>query len=121
MIGDRHDLSSQAYQGGGRQLSSQVLSSLKSIALGDFSPDFTLYLDIDPEIGLERARGRGELDRIEKNDLSFFVRTREKYLQLAKADNRISIIDAGQSMEQVAGDIRSSLGAWLSTLNEQNS
>ncbi len=121
VIGDRHDLSSQAYQGGGRQLSSQVLSSLKSIALGDFSPDFTLYLDIDPEIGLERARGRGELDRIEKNDLSFFVRTREKYLQLAKADNRISIIDAGQSMEQVAGDIRSSLGVWLSTLNEQNS
>lgn len=71
VLGDRHDLSSQAYQGGGRQIDPQIMASLKHTALGDFKPNLTLYMDIDPKVGLERARGRGELDRIEKMDLSF--------------------------------------------------
>lgn len=113
VIGDRHDLSSQAYQGGGRQIDKHVMSSLKEIALGDFKPDFTLYLDIDPKLGLERARGRGELDRIEKMDISFFERTRERYLELANSDSSIVIIDASQDMESVQADIRHAVQAWL--------
>ena len=81
VVGDRHDLSSQAYQGGGRQLDASLLATLKQAVLGDFAPDFTLYLDIDPAVGLARARGRGELDRIERQNLDFFHRTRAKYLQ----------------------------------------
>ncbi len=65
VVGDRHDMSSQAYQGGGRQIALSTMQNLKQTALGDFKPDLTLYLDIDPKLGLERARGRGELDRIE--------------------------------------------------------
>ena len=42
------------------------------MVLGDFEPDFVLYLDIDPAEGLARARGRGELDRIEQQGLDFF-------------------------------------------------
>jgi len=76
VVGDRHDFSSQAYQGGGRQIARETMSSLKELALGSFSPDLVLYLDLDPRVGLERARGRGELDRIEKMDISFFERTR---------------------------------------------
>ena len=101
VIGDRHDMSSQAYQGGGRQIDESVMSSLKQIAIGDFKPDFTLYLDIDPKLGLERARGRGELDRIEKMDLSFFERTRASYLKIAESDDSVAIIDASQSIEGV--------------------
>ncbi|MDW6001326.1 dTMP kinase [Vibrio mangrovi] len=114
VIGDRHDLSSQAYQGGGRQIDLRMIQQLKMSALGDFEPDFTLYLDIDPEVGLERARGRGELDRIEKMDLSFFERTREQYLRLANADERIQIISAEQPLAYVQQDIQDVLMAWLS-------
>ncbi|MFY8272570.1 dTMP kinase [Pseudoalteromonas sp. SSDWG2] len=101
VLGDRHDLSSQAYQGGGRGVSEQVMAFLSDYVLGGMRPDLTLYLDIDPAIGLERARGRGELDRIEQEDVSFFERTREKYLALAAHDERIHIIDASQSMADV--------------------
>jgi dTMP kinase len=113
VVGDRHDLSSQAYQGGGRQIDPHVMSSLKDIALDGFKPDFTLYLDIDPQVGLERARGRGELDRIEKMDLSFFQRSREKYLELASQDDTIVVIDASQSIEAVTNDIKAAINQWL--------
>lgn len=113
VIGDRHDLSSQAYQGGGRQIDADIMSSLKQIALGSFKPDFTLYLDIEPRLGLERARGRGELDRIEKMDISFFERTRERYLNLASEDSSIVTIDASQDIDSVQADIRQAVKAWL--------
>ncbi|WP_112478347.1 dTMP kinase [Vibrio variabilis] len=113
VVGDRHDLSSQAYQGGGRQIDADIMSSLKQIALGSFKPDFTLYLDIEPRLGLERARGRGELDRIEKMDISFFERTRERYLDLASEDSSIVTIDASQEIDSVQADIRQAVRAWL--------
>ncbi|EJL9323491.1 dTMP kinase [Vibrio cholerae] len=117
VVGDRHDMSSQAYQGGGRQIVPSTMQSLKQTALGDFKPDLTLYLDIDPKLGLERARGRGELDRIEKMDISFFERARERYLELANSDDSVVMIDAAQSIEQVTADIRRALQDWLSQVN----
>ncbi|HAS8089581.1 TPA: dTMP kinase, partial [Vibrio vulnificus] len=90
----------------------------RDTALGEFKPAFTLYMDIDPKVGLERARGRGELDRIEKMDISFFERTRQRYLELAKSDASIVTINAEQSIEQVANDIRSALNLWLEQLQD---
>lgn len=116
VIGDRHDLSSQAYQGGGRQISNELLQGLKKAVLGDFKPDFTLYLDIDPKVGLARARGRGELDRIEKEDISFFVRTRDAYQTLANADSTIMTINAEQSMENVHSDVKDTVSDWLNSV-----
>lgn len=113
VIGDRHDLSSQAYQGGGRGIDRQLMTSLRDTVLGDFYPDFTLYLDLPPEIGLARARSRGELDRIEQESLDFFRRTRARYQELAAADPRIVTIDASQSMDNVHQSIRSALQHWL--------
>ncbi|EKO3463551.1 dTMP kinase [Vibrio fluvialis] len=113
VVGDRHDMSSQAYQGGGRQIARETMQSLKQTTLGAFKPDFTLYLDIDPKVGLERARGRGELDRIEKMDISFFERTRERYLELAAADDSVVTINAEQTIEQVTYDIKQALENWL--------
>lgn len=113
VVGDRHDMSSQAYQGGGRQISTDILHSLRDITLQDFRPDLILYLDIDPKLGLERARGRGELDRIEKMDLSFFERTRAAYLDIAENDSNVIIINAGQTVECVQSDISNALNHWL--------
>ncbi|EHK90903.1 dTMP kinase [Aggregatibacter actinomycetemcomitans] len=112
VVGDRHDLSSQAYQGGGRQLGKALLNTLKQTVLGDFEPDLTLYLDIDPAVGLARARGRGELDRIEQQNLDFFHRTRARYLELVKNNPKAVIIDAAQPVEQVRADIKSAVKNW---------
>jgi len=116
VVGDRHDMSSQAYQGGGRQIPRQTMQSLKQTTLGDFKPDLTLYLDIDPKVGLERARGRGELDRIEKMDISFFERTRERYLEIAGSDDSVIVVNAEQTIDKVAQDIKSALKQWLKSV-----
>ncbi|QOH78656.1 dTMP kinase [Plesiomonas shigelloides] len=113
VIGDRHDLSSQAYQGGGRQIDPVLLQTLRDTVLGDFRPDLTLYLDIAPALGLQRARQRGELDRIEQQDLSFFERTRVRYLELAQNDPNTRIIDAGQALPVVTAAIEATLNQWL--------
>jgi len=113
VVGDRHDLSSQAYQGGGRGMDIRLMAQLKQSVLGDFAPDLTLYLDVTPEIGLQRARSRGALDRIEQESLNFFTRTRERYLTLAAADESIKTIDATQDIEGVSAAIRQTLAQWL--------
>ena len=79
------------------------------MVLGDFEPDFVLYLDIDPAEGLARARGRGELDRIEQQGLDFFHRTRQRYLELVQNNPKATIINAGQPLEQVQEDIQSAV------------
>ncbi|WP_421204921.1 dTMP kinase [Aeromonas sp. 601027] len=114
VVGDRHDLSSQAYQGGGRGIDAQLIGAIKQAVLGNFKPDLTLYLDIDPALGLQRARHRGELDRIEMEQLSFFERTRTRYLELAAKDDSIVVIDAAQTPEQVKAAIERALDHYLS-------
>ncbi|HHQ4748361.1 TPA: dTMP kinase [Aeromonas veronii] len=114
VVGDRHDLSSQAYQGGGRGIDAQLIGAIKQAVLGNFKPDLTLYLDIDPALGLQRARHRGELDRIELEQLSFFERTRTRYLELAAKDDSIVVIDAAQTPEQVKMAIERALDHYLS-------
>ena len=113
VIADRHDLSSRAYQGGGRQLGDAKLQALKQLVLGDFSPDLTLLLDLDPEIGLERARARGELDRIEQEAMTFFQRTRARYLEIAEQERGIKVIAADQPMADVHQALINALEAEL--------
>ncbi|ABV37255.1 dTMP kinase [Shewanella sediminis HAW-EB3] len=104
VLGDRHNLSSLAYQGGGRGLM-DLVEVVSHATLGEFKPDLTIYLDIDPELGLSRAASRGELDRIEKQELAFFERARGTFLSFASKDDSIAVIDAGQTMAEVHKDI----------------
>ena len=104
VLGDRHNLSSLAYQGGGRGLM-PLVQVVSKATLGDFKPDLTIYLDIDPAQGLQRAAKRGELDRIEKQALDFFERARATFLSFAVEDDTIAVIDAGQTMAEVHKDI----------------
>ncbi|MEC4724853.1 dTMP kinase [Shewanella sp. D64] len=112
VLGDRHNLSSLAYQGGGRGLM-PLVESVSRATLGDFKPDLTIYLDIDPKLGLTRAANRGELDRIEVEEIHFFERARQTFLSYAQQDDSIEVIDAGQSMAEVHKDI-------LALLQEQD-
>ncbi|MBU1312212.1 MAG: dTMP kinase [Gammaproteobacteria bacterium] len=109
VLADRHDMSSRAYQGGGRGLSDDMINPLRAMVLGDLQPDLTLYLDIDPALGLQRARMRGELDRIEQEQLAFFQRTRDKYRQIASNEANIAVIDANQPLAQVQQQISAAL------------
>ena len=113
VLADRHDLSSRAYQGGGRQIVSEIIDQIRAVVVKDTRPDLTLYLDIDPEIGLKRALARGELDRIEQEKLDFFKRTRQKYLEIAATDSSIVVIDASKPLEQVQQALTDTLSAWF--------
>ena len=112
VVGDRHNMSSQAYQGGGRGLA-DLVDNVASAILGDFEPDFTIYLDIEPSIGLERARERGALDRIEQLDIDFFHRTRERYVSLVKDNPKAVLINAEPAIEQVSADIQQAVENFL--------
>ncbi|MDK9789959.1 dTMP kinase [Vibrio sp. D431a] len=113
VIGDRHDLSTRAYQGGGRGIPDETIEVISNLTLDGFKPDLTIYMDVEPKIGLERARGRGELDRIEQMDLEFFERVRAKYLELATSDPNTIIIDASKDIKSVQNDIMIKLSLWL--------
>ena len=113
VIGDRHDLSSRAYQGGGRQFDDRIMNAIADVTLKGFTPDLTLYLDITPELGLARAQARGELDRIELEKIEFFQRVRNKYLELATASETTDIIDASQDMLSVHNDVAKVIEAFI--------
>ena len=117
VVGDRHNWSSLAYQGGGRGIDLHLIEEIKRVSLGDFKADLTLYLDIDPELGLSRARGRGELDRIERQAISFFERTRAVFLSLVATDKNAFTIDASQTPEFVEKAIFSQLDNWLASIH----
>lgn len=115
VLADRHDWSSQAYQGGGRGISADKLQALANIVLNGLEPDLVLYLDIEPEVGLARAKGRGELDRIEQEALEFFVRTRQKYLELVNQSTYAVKIDAGNPIPLVHSSLNEALDKFLGT------
>lgn len=118
VIGDRHDLSSRAYQGGGRGFDEKIMNTISDITLKGFKPDLTLYLDIDPHIGLSRAKARGDLDRIELEQMEFFIRVHQKYRELADQDSSIVSIDASQTMAQVHQDIIEEVQQFMSTIEQ---
>jgi dTMP kinase len=113
VLGDRHDMSSLAYQGGGRQLDQALIMPIRNAVLKGFEPDLTILMDLDPKIGLARAAARGTLDRIEREQIEFFERTRAVYLSLAKNNPKVIVIDASKDLENVQLQITTQLTTWL--------
>lgn len=110
VLSDRFTDATYAYQGGGRGLSKSIIEQLEQLVQGDLRPDLTLILDIDVQLGLDRARQRGELDRFESETISFFEQVRAAYRQRAlAAPKRYALVDAGQSLSKVQADIDSLL------------
>lgn len=106
VISDRFTDATYAYQGGGRGLSAESIAKLETLVQQELRPDLTFILDLDPAVGLERARQRASLDRFEQEKIGFFERVRQCYLQRAMAEpQRCVVIDAGRPLEQVQEDI----------------
>ena len=103
---DRFTDATYAYQSGGRGIAAASVRSLEKLVQGTLRPDCTLLLDAPVNIGMERARGRGELDRFEREQVDFFERVRATYLQLAQeGGGRYRLVDAAQPLERVQQQI----------------
>lgn len=105
VVADRFELSTLAYQGGGRQMDKEMINQLSAFCLQGFKPDLTLYLDITPEIGMQRVNLRGAFDRIEQQALSFFQRVHETYAQHINEDVSVRVVDASLPLPQVQAQI----------------
>jgi dTMP kinase len=113
VISDRFTDASYAYQGGGRQIDWQSIVDLEQMVLKGMKPNLTLWLDCPADIGLARARQRGELDRIETENFAFFERCRAAYARRLSDDpKRMVRLDA-------SGSIASVSAALVKTLEER--
>lgn len=121
VISDRFADSTVAYQGYGRGLDPKLLHSFNQAAIGEYGPDLTILLDIEPEIGLKRAMMRNMREqkvrqegRFEAEALSFHKKVREGYLTLAMLHrSRIRVVDASRSPEEVEKDIAAAVDAYM--------
>ncbi|MEL6470793.1 MAG: dTMP kinase [Cyanobacteria bacterium J06623_4] len=117
---DRYTDSTVAYQGYGRQLDLSLIDTLNQIATGGLKSDLTLWLNVAPEVGLARAKKRGQADRIEQASQAFHQRVSTGFTALATAiptgpegeqanyssSGPTVEIDANQSLETVTAQIQ---------------
>ena len=109
IICDRFVDSSIAYQAYGRKLGDMV-EKVNAYAVDGTLPDMTIFLDLDPEIGKARVGERGESDRLELEKMDFHYRVYNGYKAVAAANpERIQVIDANRSIEEIRDDIYSRL------------
>ena len=106
VICDRFTDASFAYQGGGRGVDNKKIEKLENLVQGSFTPDLTILLDLDPELGLQRAAKRSEKDRFEQEKIQFFQRVRAAYLHRAEAQpKRFRVINGNDDVSAIAEKI----------------
>ena len=108
---DRFTDSTEAYQGGGRQLGSERVLDLHRLICGDLQPDLTLLLLPSLESSLARARNRNERiaaqtgqdeNRFEQEQGEFFKRVWDKYREIARREpDRVVLIEGNLSIDEV--------------------
>jgi dTMP kinase len=108
---DRFTDSTEAYQGGGRELGSEVVLELHRLICGDLQPDLTLLLLPSLDKSLERARRRNDRvaeqsgpdeSRFESEQDAFFRRVWEKYREIAlRASDRVVAVEGDLSIDDV--------------------
>ena len=113
VISDRFADSSRAFQGVAGNLGIDVVDRIHEEALGDFNPELTLILDLDPEISLSRADARGGAeDRFEQKGIEYQARVREGFRQLAEMTPQSrKLIDASGTMDEVSQKVLDCINA----------
>lgn len=115
IFSDRYIDSTYAYQGAGRGISQDDLDNFINV-LNFPIPDLTIFLDLSITEGIKRVEKRGEVDRFEEEEVSFFEKIRQFYLETAKKNSkRFFVIDASQSMDEVFNIAKDKI---INTLNE---
>lgn len=111
IICDRFVYSSLVYQGLGRNLGINFIDRLNKPVIEGFYPDKIIYLDLEPEIGLERIKKNNrEINRLDNEKLDFYKKCREGFLHLANNEpDKFIIINANQSERKVFQDIKNNL------------
>jgi dTMP kinase len=108
---DRFTDSTEAYQGGGRQLGREVVRQLHNVLCRGLWPDLTILMDSDLSFCVSRARRRNKSaeqdeNRFERESRAFFTRVRDGFLEIARREpGRVVMIDARPSIEVVHGEI----------------
>ena len=107
VLTDRFLDASFAYQGAGQGLGVDRVGELAQWLLPDLRPDLVLVLDISAATALERIHKRGlKKDRYEENDMEFFARARQYYLDQAAAHpGRYRVVDADRPVDQVHAEL----------------
>ena len=114
VICDRFTDATFAYQGAARGLSYEAISKLESLVQGSRRPDAVVLMDLSPEVGMARARARGELDRFEQEDRAFYDRVRVGYLSRAETHMaQYNIVDASQPLVDVQQDLTHLIERWV--------
>src|SRR5437763_8340294 len=122
---DRFTDSSEAYQGGGRKLGSEIVLDLHRVLCGDLTPDLTVLMDSDVAASVERARRRNQAransdsdeNRFERESRTFFSRVRSSYLEIAKREpERVVVVDARGTPDQTHTKIRAIVNQKLGIL-----
>lgn len=100
VISSRHADSSVAYQAAARKIDVSLVNKLNKIACKEILPDLSIILDVDSQVGLDRAKDRddgeikkGQKDRFEKESLEFHKRVRKQYRKMAKTARRFVLLD----------------------------
>ncbi|RMD86033.1 MAG: dTMP kinase [Candidatus Dadabacteria bacterium] len=102
VVTDRYYYSTAVFQGEGRGIDKQIVSTLNEVAIEGVRPDLVFLLDLPPEEGLRRNRQKLDKDRFEDEDPSFQRKIREGFLNIARESKEpFYIIDAAQSQENV--------------------
>ncbi len=118
---DRYADSTIAYQGYGHQNDLELIKQVLFFTTGGLTPDLTLLLDIDPQIGLLRRQKPGmEWNRLDAYQLEYHQRVRDGYLEMVKKEpNRWRIIDASQTPQMVQSVLQEAVMDYLH-LNSPN-
>jgi len=103
---DRFTDASYAYQGGGRGIDASRINLLEKWVQEDLRPNLTLLFDLDVSIGMQRTKKRSDADRFEREEINFFEKIRNTYLERAKNEpQRFRIINSASSLESVKEQI----------------
>jgi dTMP kinase len=107
VITDRFFDSTSVYQGLVGGVAPEIITALNTLCLDHISPDITILLDIDPELGLKRSnRVENAETRFEDMGLEFHQRVRKAYLELAQSNpGRFIVIDASRNEKAIHDDI----------------
>ncbi|UTC24148.1 dTMP kinase [Candidatus Comchoanobacter bicostacola] len=92
---DRYVDASYAYQSGGRQIDIDKIAWLDNLVCGQYQPNIVILLTCKPDIAMQRVKKRAEaLDRIEHEELSFFERAQQVYLERVQSRENSLIINS---------------------------